>query len=96
MGKFFLRPLALNDLEGIWEYTFATWGEEQAERYLHELNWAFEELARHPKLGRSCDVIREGYRKHLVGSHVVFYRVDDQDIEIVRVLHSSMDFQSHL
>ena len=32
MANFVLRPKAVEDLEGIWNYTVETWGEEQAER----------------------------------------------------------------
>jgi len=31
-----------------------------------------------------------------VGSHVVFYRLIDKHIDIVRILHQRMDFERHL
>jgi toxin ParE1/3/4 len=72
------------------------WDEDQAERYLRLLNVGFIDLTIQPDLGRSCDAIRLGYRVFRVGSHVIFYRVLNQRIEIVRVLHQSMDFERHL
>ena len=96
MAKFFLRPKAIADLESIWDYTVDTWDVEQAERYVRMINRAFGDLAKDSVLGRSCDVIREGYRKHLVGRHVIFYRVMDAGIDVVRVLHQRMDFKRHL
>jgi len=43
----------------------------------------------------SCDEIRPGYRKFPRGSHVIFYRsATDCMIEIVRVLHRSMDIET--
>jgi toxin ParE1/3/4 len=96
MGKFFLRPKAVADLESIWDYTVDTWDAQQAERYLRMLNRAFTDLAENPSLGRSADFIRRGYRRHLAGRHVVFYRVIDTGIDVVRVLHQKMDFDRHL
>jgi toxin ParE1/3/4 len=65
MARVFLRPKAVDDLTGIWDYTVETWGIEQAERYVRLVNRSFEELAGNPGLGRTCDALREGYRKHL-------------------------------
>ena len=53
-------------------------------------------LADDPRLGRPCDDIRAGYRKFRVGSHFVFYRVIEDGIDVVRVLHQAMDFEQHL
>lgn len=41
MAEFTLRPKAIADLGAIWDYTVETWGEEQAERYLHLINQGF-------------------------------------------------------
>ena len=57
---------------------------------------SFRELAKNPALGRPCDFIREGYRKHLAGRHVIFYRTMDTGVDVVRVLHQRMDFDRHL
>lgn len=96
MVSFFLRPEAHSDLEEIWDYTVEKWDEEQAERYLRLINRSFDELSKKPTLGRACDFIRAGYRKHLVGRHVVFYRTMGEGIDVVRILHQAMDFDRHL
>ena len=96
MARVFLRPKALKDLEDIWHYTFETWGEEQADQYILDLNDGFERLAIHPEKGRACDDIREGYRKYDIGRHIVFYRQIKKGIEIVRILHPRMDPERHL
>ncbi|MFT4549777.1 MAG: toxin ParE1/3/4 [Verrucomicrobiales bacterium] len=96
MAEFSLRPKAISDLEEIWEYTVEAWGEEQAERYVRLINKSFRQIADNPSLGRSCDVIREGYRKRGVGRHVIFYRTIDGDVVVVRILHDRMDVGRHL
>ncbi|MCB1094687.1 MAG: type II toxin-antitoxin system RelE/ParE family toxin [Verrucomicrobiae bacterium] len=72
------------------------WGEEQAERYVRMISDDFAELACDPERGRPCDNIREGYRRRRVEHHVIFYRVVDVGVDIVRVLHEQMDFPRHL
>ena len=96
MGKVDFRLKAVEDLNDISDYTLETWGPEQEVRYLKALDRALDRLAESPETGRACDWLREGYRKHLVGRHVVFYRLTAGGIEVVRVLHQSMDFERHL
>ena len=48
-------------------------------------------LLHHSKSGKVRDEIRRGYRSLPVENHVVFYRVSDKDIEIVRILHQRME-----
>lgn len=40
--------------------------------------------------------IRKGYFKLRTGSHVLFFRVGENDIEIMRILHQRMDVDRHL
>jgi toxin ParE1/3/4 len=49
-------------------------------------------LADSPQLGNACDYIEPGLRKYPFQSHVVFYDpLSDKEIQVVRVLHKSMD-----
>ena len=93
MGKFRLTQLALKDLSSIGRYTQATWGREQRNRYLTKLDSGFEMLSERPQRGRSCDYIRLGYRKYPIGRHLIFYRESEEGIEIIRILHISMDIE---
>ena len=96
MPSFHLTAQAKEDLKSIARYTQETWGQIQRNKYLAALDKCFHRLAENPRVGRSCDEIREGYRKLHEGRHVVFYRHVPEGIEIVRVLHGSMDIESHL
>jgi toxin ParE1/3/4 len=50
-----------------------------------------------PTIGRACNDVRPGYRKHAVGSHTLYYRIGSDDvIDVVRVLHQRMDADRHL
>ena len=90
-----LSPLAEQDLEAIYLYTLRTWSREQALSYHSDLVAAFEGLAAGTKRGRPA-IIRDAYLKLPVGSHMVFFRIAHDTIEIIRVLHQSMDAPRHL
>ena len=89
-------PKARHDIEDIWDYSLERFGFDRAETYLREIQRAAETVAEDPRRGVVCDSIRSGYRKFSVGSHVLFYRVPDERIVIVRILHQRMDFERHL
>ncbi|MCL4716695.1 MAG: type II toxin-antitoxin system RelE/ParE family toxin [Hyphomonadaceae bacterium] len=57
---------------------------------------ALEAVGAAPELGRACDDIRPGYRRHNVGAHVLFYRVMGDVADVVRILHQRRDFRRHL
>jgi toxin ParE1/3/4 len=96
MASFRLTKLAKADLRSIGRYTEKTWGREQRNRYLAQLDGSFHALANNPEKGRSCDEIRQGYRKYQVGRHLVFYRPAEGGIAIIRILHERMDIDAHL
>mgnify|MGYP003593929528 FL=1 len=96
MAEYRLTPAAERDLESIWRYTARQWGIKQAERYIDTLTDAFAELADAPKAAPTCEHIRRGYRRWGVERHMVYFRVTDYGIAVVRVLHERMDAPRHL
>jgi toxin ParE1/3/4 len=97
VSRYVLSPAARADLEQIWDYTCDRWGVDQAEKYAHEIQRAIERVVDNPEIGRACDEVRPGYRKHAVGSHTLYYRILSVDvIDVVRILHQRMDIDQHL
>jgi toxin ParE1/3/4 len=96
MAEYRLTPAAEGDLESIWTYTVRQSSIEQADRYIDTLTAAFAELADAPKSAPTCDHIRLGYRRRSVEHHMVYFRVTDYGIAVVRVLHERMDAPRHL
>jgi toxin ParE1/3/4 len=82
-----LSPKARDDMESVWLYTLSQWGHEQTGKYIDDLAAAFDLLTTNPRLGKSGDNIRPGYRKYPTLRHVIYYREVDYGIEIIRVLH---------
>ena len=91
-----ISPKARRDLIDIGRYTEKQWGNTQRKKYLAQLKERFEKLAQLPSLGRRRDELPEAPLGYHEGRHVIFYRPLADDIEIVRVLHDSMDFGRHL
>ena len=91
-----LTQVAKNDLKEIWRYTVQNWSEQQAEKYIYQLEKKFQDLVQNPHLGRSRSDIQKGYRSLLEGQHIIFYRVTNDIIEIIGIPHASMDVETHL
>jgi toxin ParE1/3/4 len=86
-----VTPKAESDLTGIWLYTCEEWGIDQADLYLDQLEAGMNRLTNHPSLGADYTHVLPGYRRLQVEHHAVFYRVTEQDVLVVRVLHEDMD-----
>lgn len=95
MNQVTYSPAAAADLDGIWDYTVEEWGAEQADRYMDDIRDTCISLARGEKRGRVVDA-REGYLKHAVGKHFVFFRSTDAGIAVIRILHQRMNVGRHL
>lgn len=92
MTRFRLTPAAQDDLDDIWDHTAATWSVEQAERYIYLLRDRIVALAAGRSVAQRADEIKPGYRRSLVGAHVIFFRQEPGEaLTVVRILHQSMD-----
>ena len=96
MPEFWLAPKAEQDLESIWVYSFEHWGQLKADEYIDSLFSAFGELANSSKLAISCDHIRVGYRFCREGKHVIYFKMTDYGIAIIRILLERMQPSLHL
>mgnify|MGYP002712995770 CR=1 FL=1 len=96
MSEVIFSPRAKLDLGEIWDYTLSQWGVEQAEKYVRELWSVVKRAADSPTEFVDIGDVRRGYRKFSSGSHVVFFKVTGNGIDVVRILHQRMDFDRHL
>jgi toxin ParE1/3/4 len=95
-GTLILSPRARRDLDEVWDYSRNRWGEVRAEAYVRQLARDMRKVADNPRLGRTTEQVRSGYRRFGSGSHVLFYRVTDIGITVIRILHERMDVTRHL
>ncbi|WP_124643245.1 type II toxin-antitoxin system RelE/ParE family toxin [Amniculibacterium aquaticum] len=89
---------AKNDIEKIWLYTFENWSLKQADRYFDLIMDEVEYIAENPNSGKDYSNVRKGYLRSRIKSHFIFYKVNKKqnEVEIIRVLHQSMDIENRL
>ena len=84
-------PEALSDLDEIWDYYAKVAGQQAADGIVRRIDGACGLLQEHPFAGRARDEVRAGLRSIAASPYVVFYRVNDDVAEIVRVLDGRRD-----
>jgi toxin ParE1/3/4 len=82
---------ARKDLRAILRYTERRWGSGQRAVYRSRLDDAMQGLLVHPHRGQQRDDLSPGMHSLTVSAHVLFYRIGEDDITIVRILHGAMD-----
>lgn len=87
---------AEQDIDQIFDYTEITYGFAQAVDYVNAFESTFERLIQHPFVGLERSEIRQGLRSIPKEEHVVFYRILDDRIRIIRILYGNRDFPRHI
>ncbi len=97
MVNYILSNKAVEDLSSIWYYTIEVWSEKQADKYYFMLLSFCQDLADGKLAGKDyfeVDIDLLGFR---AGQHILFYKnIADRQIQVVRILHSRMDFKNRL
>ncbi len=97
MAEYIISEKALDDLNSIWIYTAENRSVEQANRYynliMDEIEFAVENFETMKDFGK----VRKDYRYSKVKSHLVFCkRIENTDMEVVRILHEKMDIKNRI
>ena len=94
--KYRISESAIQDLDGIWEYTFYKWSKEQADRYHNLIINEIKFISQNSSFGKPMNHIKEGYLVSYVKSHMIFFKRNEGIVEIIRILHQKMDVESNL
>jgi toxin ParE1/3/4 len=85
-------PRAIADLDEIWLYVAEESGSPAvALRLVDSITERFYVLSEHPYLGRRRHDLREGQRSHAIGNYLIFYRIVEKDVFILRIMHGRRD-----
>lgn len=94
------QPLAIRrsqkartDLTEIWLY-IGERNQDAADRVLDEIERICKLIGTRPAMGRERPEFGAGIRSFGVMSWIVFYRIGEDHVEIVRVLHAARDFDA--
>jgi toxin ParE1/3/4 len=92
----YLSERAKNDYKKIQRYTKKSYGKEQVLKYASMLKECLEKITGNPMLGHFRPDIPQTYKAYSAGEHIIVYRLENQTVYVVAILHGSMDFLSQL
>lgn len=95
MKRYKLTASAEKDLIGIWNYTYDTWGEAQADSYLSKLEVGLVNLTKSPRTHKSPLPSYPGVRSVHCEHHYIFFLNTEKPI-ILAILHEKMDLMLRL
>lgn len=86
MTNFRLSNTAKEDLIRIHQYGVKKFGELQADKYFNDFFESFELIVNQPYSFESVDHIKERYRRCVTGSDSIYYRIENENIEIMTII----------
>lgn len=93
MPRYIIAPEAIKDLDAIADY-FAARNVEAGEKLLDEFQKKCRYLVQFPQIGRSYEEIRLYLRGLPLNGYIIFYRLRQDNIEIMRVVRGNRDLES--
>jgi toxin ParE1/3/4 len=93
MKRHIISQPAIKDLEKIIDY-FSSRNVDAGERFINEFDKKCKNLANFPNMGRSYDDIKPSLRGLPLADYIIFYRIIDDGIEIIRVVSGYRDLES--
>jgi toxin ParE1/3/4 len=96
MAEFRLTDRARADLIETYDVTERKFGAYQADAYYAGLIRSFGLLADFPRIGQAVDELAMGCRRFRFQSHLVFYTIQPDHVEIRAVVHSAQDIRPQL
>jgi toxin ParE1/3/4 len=91
--KLIISKQATVDLTDIWSY-IALDNYEAADVFIDKLYASCKNIAKIPEMGRPRDELLPGLRCLTHKGYIIFYRIGNQKLEIIRVLNGCMDIDS--
>ena len=61
-------------------------------RYLDAIEAQIEWIVENPMVGSDAELPRPGLRKITVGRHTIFYKADEREVQIVRIMGQQQDY----
>lgn len=86
MSDYKLSNNAKEDLIRIHQYGVEKFGLKQADKYFEEFFKYFDKISRNPFAFTSVDHIRIGYRKCPCGTDTIYYRINNNEVEIMAII----------
>lgn len=91
-----ISAAATDDLKNIYQHTVEVRGKAQADKYWSGIKKQLWLLAQQPQMGRQRPELSPDIRSLIINRHVIFYRVNAMQVEIIRLLNGRQDVDNHL
>ena len=91
-----LSPKAYDDLVLILVYTKKEYGEAQTNKYKNLILSGINLIGKMPYIGHTRIDLPSSFLAYSVGQHILIYKIREgqNEVTIIRILHSRMDFTS--
>ncbi len=86
MTKYRLSNDAKDDLIRIHRYGAKKFGTQQANKYFETFFEYFDIIAKSPYSFESIEYIRKGYRRCVCGSDSIYYKVNNDTVDIMAIV----------
>ena len=96
MSKYILSTETQNSLKEIQIYSTKKFGKERTRQYLTNIRNRMDALAENPSRGIVREDLKVGYHSDFIGTHTIYYKIQSTHIDIIDVLHQSMDPSKHI
>tara|TARA_B100000378_G_C17974248_1_gene388179 strand:+ start:466 stop:750 length:285 start_codon:yes stop_codon:yes gene_type:complete len=86
MSNYKLSNVAKEDLIRIHQFGVKRFGETQADKYFDRFFEYFNLIVEQPFTFESVDFIKPGYRRCVCGSDSIYYRIENNLVEIMTII----------
>lgn len=86
MANFRISNTAKEDLIRIHHFGVQKFGVQQADKYFNSFFEYFKIIAQRPFSFESVDFIKKGYRRCVCGSDSIFFKVNENIVEIMAII----------
>ncbi|APZ46267.1 plasmid stabilization protein [Polaribacter reichenbachii] len=86
MANFRISNTAKEDLIRIHHFGVQKFGVKQADKYFNSFFEYFEIIAQRPFSFESVDFIKKGYRRCVCGSDSIFFKINENMVEIMTII----------
>lgn len=90
-----IAPAAQENIGHIYRYGLVNWGKRQADAYLADLEDVIWLMTEQSEIGTKRDELAKGLHGFPVKQYVVFYRIEENQLQIARILHGRQDPRRH-
>ncbi|MBZ9626873.1 type II toxin-antitoxin system RelE/ParE family toxin [Psychroflexus sp. CAK57W] len=86
MTNYKLSQVAKDDLIRIHQFSVRKFGLTQADKYFNSFFEYFDIISNQPFSFESVDFIKKGYRRCTCGSDSIYYRINNDTVEIMTII----------